>query len=87
MKVLNEVKNILSDLTTNTDIDLTDHLQNDLGLDSIRMVTLLILIEDSFAIVLDETDMNPFDLVTVSDIVILIEKYIGGNNNETCEKA
>ena len=87
MKVLNEVKNILSDLTTNTDIDLTDHLQNDLGLDSIRMVTLLILIEDTFAIVLDETDMNPFDLVTVSDIVSLIEKYIGGNNNATCEKA
>ena len=86
MKVLNEVKNILSDLTTNTDIDLTDHLQNDLGLDSIRMVTLLILIEDTFAIVLDETDMNPFDLVTVSDIVSLIEKYIGGNNNATCEK-
>ena len=75
MKVLNEVKNILSDLTTNTDIDLTDHLQNDLGLDSIRMVTLLILIEDTFAIVLDETDMNPFDLTTVQSVIDMVKKY------------
>ena len=46
------------------------------------MVTLLVMIEDTFDIVLDEADMNPFDLLTVSDVVNLIEKYIGGESNE-----
>ena len=30
---------------------------------------------------LDESDMNPFDLNTVEDVIDLVEKY-GGTNNE-----
>ncbi len=50
-------------------------LQNNLGLDSLEMVLLLVEIEDSFDIEIKESDMNPFDLKTVSDVVMLVERY------------
>ena len=82
MIIFDDIKVILSELSGTDNIELENELKNDLGLDSLQMVTLLIMIEDSFEITLDESDMNPFDLVTVSDIVALIEKYIGGKSNE-----
>lgn len=81
MEIFNKVKNILSELTTSSSIETNDELQNDLGLDSIRLVTLLIMIEETFEITLEESDMNPFDLIKVSDIINLVEKYAGGNIN------
>ena len=51
------------------------------GLDSLRLVTLLVMLEEGFRIVLDEADMNPFDLLTVAHVVGLVEKYIGGEND------
>ena len=78
MIIFDDIKVILSELSGTDNIELENELKNDLGLESLQMVTLLIMIEDSLKIILDESDMNPFDLVTVSDVVVLIEKYIGG---------
>ena len=50
-------------------------LQEDLGLDSLGLVKMLLIFEDSFNIILDESDMNPFDFVTVNDVFMLMEKY------------
>ena len=51
-------------------------LSDDLGIDSLGMVALLIEIEDSLNIELEESDMNPLMLKTTEDIVKLAEKYI-----------
>lgn len=40
-------------------------------------MTMLMELEDVFGMKLDEADMNPFDLVTVDDVVRLAEKYEG----------
>ena len=48
----------------------------DLSLDSLRMVMLLVTLEDTFEIELDESDMNPFSLITVQDVVNLVMKYV-----------
>ncbi len=61
-------------LTPVTDRSLT--LVGDLALDSLRMVMLLVTLEDTFEIELDESDMNPFALETVQDVVELAEKYV-----------
>lgn len=82
MEIFNKVKNILSNLTISSYIDTADELQKDLGLDSIQLVTLLVMIEETFDIILDESDMNPFDLIKVNDVINLVEKYTGGNNSE-----
>ncbi len=82
MKIFDKVIIILSELSGIHNICLEHELQRDLALDSLQMITLLITLEENFLIVLDESDMNPSDLITVLQVVKLIEKYIGGDSNE-----
>ena len=58
-------------------------LQADLSLDSLAMVMLLIEIDEAFGIELDESDMNPFELNTVQDIIVLVSKYLGDEDEKT----
>ena len=83
MTIFNKIANILSELSNQEVICLEHDLQKDLALDSLQMVTLLIKLEESFQITLDESDMNPFDLITVSHVVNLVEKYVGDTSNES----
>ena len=86
MELFDKVCVILSELSGIETICLEHELQSELGLDSLQMVTLLMMLEENFQITLDESDMNPFDLVNVWQVVDLVEKYVGGENNEENEK-
>lgn len=66
---------IVEELCGSSIEDLSMTLVGDLALDSLRMVTLLLMLEDSFEIELDESDMNPFQLLTVEDVIRLACKY------------
>ena len=57
-------------------------LMDDLNFDSLRLVMLLVSLEDTFEIELDESDMNPFALVTVNDVMALVEKYIATDTED-----
>ena len=57
-------------------------LIEDLAMDSLRMVMLLVSLEDVFEIELDESDMNPFALITVGDVVALAMKYVSSTGKE-----
>lgn len=50
-------------------------LKADLGLDSLKMVELIVAIEDAFEIEIDESDLDPTKLQTVGDIYTLLDKY------------
>lgn len=82
MKVREKISEILSELTGIDTINTDDALQEDLGLNSIQMVTLLIMVEENFGIFLDESDMNPYDLVYVYQVIDMVKKYIKGDENE-----
>ena len=82
MTIFNNVATILSELSSAENIHPQQKLRDELGLDSIRMVSLLIMLEEKFNIVLDESDMNPFDLIDVNNVISLVKKYVGGDNNE-----
>ena len=86
MEIFDKVKGILSELNGAEDITPEQELQKDLGLDSLQMVTLLLLLEENFEIILEESDMNPFTLTTVRDIVELAEKYTqtSGEGEKEC---
>ena len=86
MEIFDKVMTVLSELSGTKNISLNHELQKDIGLDSLQMVTLLLILEEKFQIVLDESDMNPFDLITVWHIVNLVEKYLGGAGHENKEK-
>ena len=66
---------IIKDLCGVENVDTSMTLSNDLPMDSLHMVMLLVMIEDTFDIELDESDMNPFALVTVQDVIELVAKY------------
>lgn len=80
MNIETKVKEILYELSGEETIKNTDHLQGDLALDSLMMVTMLVEIEETFAIELDEADMNPFDLGTVQNVIDMVAKYCGDEN-------
>ncbi len=82
MQAHEKISEILSELTGIDSINTKDSLQEDLGLNSIQMVTLLIMIEDTFGIFLNEEDMNPYDLVYVYQVIDMVKKYIKGDENE-----
>lgn len=86
MEIFDKVTVILSQLSGMEAICLEHELQADLGLDSLQMVMLLMMLEEAFGIVLNESDMNPFDLNNVWHVVDLVKKYVGGENNEKNEK-
>ena len=80
MQIFEKISEILCELSGIKDIKPEDDLKEDLALDSLSMVTLLLEIEETFEVQLDESDMNPFDLNTVEDAVKLVEKYRGDEN-------
>ena len=86
MEIFDKVNAILSELNGAENIEPEYELQKDLGLDSLQMVTLLLLLEENFEIILEESDMNPYALTTVRDIVELAEKYTqtGGEGEKEC---
>lgn len=86
MKNFDKVSVILSDISGMETICLEHELQNDLGLDSIQMITLLMMLEETFQITLEESDMNPFDLLTVSNVVELVEKYVPEEADDVTKK-
>lgn len=84
MNVIDGVNKVLRDLSEKNDFNEESNLQSDLLLDSLAMVTLLIEIEDEFGIRLNESDMNPFDLNTVGDVVKLVSGYFSDKNEQEC---
>ncbi len=76
----NNVIELLCHLSGKETVSTDDSLQWDLMLDSLNMVTMLIEIEEKFEIQLQEADMNPYDLNTVQDVIDLVKKYKGENN-------
>ena len=70
-----QVAEILEELSPEKISDTSLLLTGDLALDSLCMVMLLVMIEEVFEIELDESDMNPFALLTVQDVINLVAKY------------
>ena len=83
MNTEEKIREILFELSGMEITDNNASLQEDLALDSLAMVMLLIEIEEAFGIEFDESDMNPFELNTVQDVIVLVSKYLGDENEKT----
>ena len=80
--IKNQVIEMLEDICTEKIIDVSLSLLDDLSMDSLRMVMMLVMLEDTFGIELDESDMNPFVLKKVEDVISLAAKYLLGSGGE-----
>jgi dTMP kinase len=76
------VQDLLCELSGQESVSEEATLLGDLGLDSLDMVTMLVTIEDKLNVELLPEDMNPFDLQTVGDVMLLAEKYEAGDLGE-----
>lgn len=76
------VVNVLRDLSGIEDIDMEQTLADDLGLNSLHMVTMLLELESALNIVLDESDLNPYDLEKVADLYRLASRYVEADEAE-----
>lgn len=47
-----------------------------IGIDSLKMVELMIALEDKFEITFDDSELDPSSLKKVSDVIKLTERYI-----------
>ena len=84
-KLTQEVVTLINDICPTNVKENSNLLQNDLGMDSLGLIMLLTMIEDTFEIELDESDMNPFALQTVQDVIDLVTKYTDGQKEESDE--
>ena len=82
MNTYEKVVAVLHELCGADKIQPDNQLQTDLGLDSLGMVTLLIALEEEFHIVWDESDLNPFALQKVQDVVTLVNRYVGNKHEK-----
>ena len=72
LRVISEVARTKLDLERELSVDM--HLVEDLELDSIRLLTLAMEIEDHFEICLDEEDEET--IVTVADLVGVVRRKL-----------
>lgn len=67
---------LLKGYTHQDEIHETDRLKADLGMDSLSFVMLLVELEENFHFKMDESDMSPYTMETVTDVFALVEKYM-----------
>ena len=51
-------------------------LKEELGIDSLLMVSLIVELEEALNIVIDDADLSPDELNTAGDVIALMEKYV-----------
>lgn len=81
MNIEEKVYEIIEKLCGSTVGENSLRLREDLGFDSLNMVLLLIEIETEFSIKLNESDMNPYALRTVDDVILLVRGYGQSDNS------
>lgn len=84
MNASETVLDVLKELCGKEEIKETDSLLFDLGLDSLEMVALLVQLEQAMQIQLKESDMDPFNLSTVADVIKMAKGYEESSNEEGC---
>lgn len=76
--VMGKLNGVFLQMCGAVEIKPDDLLREDLGFDSLMLVTLIVLLEDEFQIVFMAADLDPFALTTVQDVEELIQRYVAG---------
>ena len=74
--VLKKLCGVLAQLCGTAEVERDDLLREDLGFDSLMLVTLMVLLKDEFQIVFMAADLDPFALSTVGDVEDLVNRYV-----------
>ena len=69
------LEQIQAKATVSDPVTLDDKLLH-IGIDSLAKIDLVIMLEECFGIQFAESDLDPTELNTVEDIILLAEKYL-----------
>jgi acyl carrier protein len=75
IEIEQKINNTVLDLSMVTSVESNSSLRDDLGFDSLRMVELMVELEEEFNIEFDESDLDPQMLNKVSDLYNLLGRY------------
>ena len=71
-----DIIEIICSLSTIVEKDICeDNVLADIGIDSLKMVGLIIALEDRLNIIFDDSDLDLSNLITVKNVVDLVAKY------------
>ncbi|MPQ22143.1 hypothetical protein CKN86_01310 [Carnobacterium divergens] len=77
MSRFEQIKDVIATISSvdTKEIELGDSWK-DIGIDSLRLVELIVALEDKFSIKIKDSELNPQNLNSVETIVELINKYM-----------
>lgn len=76
MNRFEDVAEVISRTADGNGITPEQELKEDLGLDSLSLVSVIVGLEEKFSVQFDESDLDPSKIVQVKDLVRLVEKYV-----------
>ena len=75
--IFEKIKKQVKELTgSEDDIKETSLLKEDLGLDSLSVVSLIAMLEESCKITFDDSDLDPEKLIDIKSLIELTEKTV-----------
>lgn len=67
---------IIKDLS-NTDIELSEEtLLSDIGINSLKLVTLIVTLEEELNVQFDDSDLSTQQIKTIGNIIVMISKVL-----------
>jgi len=73
-EVFKKIEQVLKEVKPSSSIKLERHLQNDLGLDSVDLLSFFFDLEKLFDVKIPQVDVENYQLLTIKNIVEYIEK-------------
>lgn len=71
-----EIMKILAAMSLLDEGEITENdMLTDIGIDSLKIVEVIMEIEDHFNITFDDSDLDPEALATVKNVIDLVKKY------------
>ena len=70
-----KIDELIRTMTFEENIQENHRLKEDLGLDSLSVISLIISLEDAFSIEFSMDDLDPAGLLTVADVYALAGRY------------
>lgn len=76
MNTEERIKKLVAQMCSTETVENEDFLKEDLGLDSLSIVELIARIEDAFQIRFEIAALNPDELLSVEDLVVLVNRAL-----------
>lgn len=76
MDIFQRVAEVIAETVGCEEVSAEQLLKEDIGLDSLSLVSVVVGLEEKFGVEFQESDLDPSEIAQVKDLVKLVEKYI-----------